>query len=626
MKKLIAIAIAVTMAVVAVPAAGQTDLQAQIDALLAQIAALQAQLAGGTSAGAPAVCSGISFTRNLSLGSTGNDVKCLQALLNQDSATQVAASGVGAMGSETTYFGNLTATAVVKFQNKYASEVLAPVGLTSGTGFVGAQTRAKLNAMLVSTPTTPPTDPTTPTDPVVQTEGDLEVKLLGVPNNVEVGQDSTNVGVMSFELKAKDSDITVRRIDIRSDGTVKRPSKNLSQVSLYDGSTLLSGVSADSYARPTGQTYFEYRYNVNLVIPKGTTKTVNVMVSSLSTVTNADSYTLSVPIDGIRFTDTAELSHTAPAAAIARTFTVTTAVTGILTNTMAPDNPTAGIVVGNETANTTGVELLKFQTKATQNNVVIDRVIFQATTTGTASAASLINAVHLYDGTTLVGSETFAAGTSTTIFDNLEISVAKNATKTFTVKVDLNKVDGTNATSGDTVLIGVSSMTGEDPLYNVVPASGVITGEAQTVHIAGVQVSNVSTSITNVVDGNNLTTHGDGTVTFRLTALGDTIVIPTTGAATGTHATTTASTGATTTAVEYMIDGNLIGSATLAQRTINAGTYKTITVRARVGSDVGSRVRLEVTALTWNDLDGNAFNAPSALLESLVTPTVIIDA
>ncbi|MDD4467419.1 MAG: hypothetical protein PHQ08_03195, partial [Candidatus Pacebacteria bacterium] len=422
-----------------------------------------------------------------------------------------------------------------------------------------------------------------------------------------------------------DSDITVRRIDIRSDGM--RPSKNLSQVSLYDGSTLLSGVSADSYARPTGQTYFEYRYNVNLVIPKGTTKTVNVMVSSLSTVTNADSYTLSVPIDGIRFTDTAELSHTAPAAAtIAKTFTVTTAVTGILTNTMAPDNPTAGIVVGNETANTTGVELLKFQTKATQNNVVIDRVIFQASTTGTASAASLINAVHLYDGTTLVGSETFAAGTSTTIFDNLEISVAKNATKTFTVKVDLNKIDGTNATSGDTVLIEVSSMTGEDPSYNVVTASGVIKGEAQTVHIAGVQVSNVSTSITPVVDGNNLTTHGDGTVTFRLTALGDTIVIPKTGAVTGTHATTTASTGATTTAVEYMIDGNLIDSATPAQRTINAGTYKTITVRARVRSDVGSRVRLEVTALTWNDLDGNAFNAPSALLESLVTPTVIIDA
>ena len=154
MKKIVAIIGIVAMFGMIAPSAQAVtieELQAQIATLLAQITTLQSQLTtlqGGTTTAAPAACSGITFDRNLKLGMTGTDVKCMQALLNQSSDTQVAASGVGSTGAETTYFGSLTQGAVIKFQEKYASEILTPWSLTTGTGLVGSTTRTKLNALL----------------------------------------------------------------------------------------------------------------------------------------------------------------------------------------------------------------------------------------------------------------------------------------------------------------------------------------------------------------------------------------------------------------------------------------------------------------------------------------------
>jgi len=42
----------------------------------------------------------------------------------------------------------LTQQAVIRFQEKYASEILTPLGLPNGTGYVGAATRSKINQLL----------------------------------------------------------------------------------------------------------------------------------------------------------------------------------------------------------------------------------------------------------------------------------------------------------------------------------------------------------------------------------------------------------------------------------------------------------------------------------------------
>jgi len=126
-----------------------TDIQSQIQALLSQIQALQQQLhtlvassthadAAGpwmmgstTPTGIPpgqagkAAC--ITLTRNLAIGSHGDDVKSLQQLLGEDPQNGFTASATG-------FFGPLTAHAMMLFQMR--------MGIASTTtGTVGPLTR-----------------------------------------------------------------------------------------------------------------------------------------------------------------------------------------------------------------------------------------------------------------------------------------------------------------------------------------------------------------------------------------------------------------------------------------------------------------------------------------------------
>jgi hypothetical protein len=94
--------------------------------------------------------SGISippFTRTLTLGSVGQDVKYLQIFLNDHDFT-IALSGNGSSGHESNYFGPATKAALIRFQNKYATAILTPYGLMQGTGVFGTETRKEVNSLL----------------------------------------------------------------------------------------------------------------------------------------------------------------------------------------------------------------------------------------------------------------------------------------------------------------------------------------------------------------------------------------------------------------------------------------------------------------------------------------------
>ena len=85
---------------------------------------------------------GFVFTKDLKFGNQNKEVKYLQIFLKSQGA-EIYPEGI-----VSGWFGPLTRKAVVRFQEKYKEEVLAPWGLVKGSGFVGKTTRTKINEIL----------------------------------------------------------------------------------------------------------------------------------------------------------------------------------------------------------------------------------------------------------------------------------------------------------------------------------------------------------------------------------------------------------------------------------------------------------------------------------------------
>ncbi|MCK5059978.1 MAG: hypothetical protein KAR00_02430 [Candidatus Pacebacteria bacterium] len=209
---------AMVLSLVGLPAIAQAALtQSQVDAIIsllqsfgadqATIDNVETSLTGGTPSTPSGTGVSYTFTKDLSQGDTGEDVLNLQKVFNSDSATQVASSGVGSSGSETTYFGSLTKAAAIKFQEKYASEILTPLGLSAGTGYVGASTRAKLNSMS--------SDPVDPVDPVT---GSATVSTTVQPAASVFPQSVSRMPFTKFIVSAGASDVVINNVTVERDG------------------------------------------------------------------------------------------------------------------------------------------------------------------------------------------------------------------------------------------------------------------------------------------------------------------------------------------------------------------------------------------------------------------------
>lgn len=167
---------------------------------------------GGTSG---AACPALS--RSLQQGSTGSDVMALQVFLNSNASTQVAASGAGSPGNETSYFGPATKAAVVKFQAAHGVDAI---------GIVGPQTRAAI-ASACST-----TGGTTGGNTGGTVGGSVTVSAAAQPVNSLAPKGASRVPFTSFTLtNGSNAAVTINSVTVQRAG--------LAQDAAFSGVVLL---------------------------------------------------------------------------------------------------------------------------------------------------------------------------------------------------------------------------------------------------------------------------------------------------------------------------------------------------------------------------------------------------
>lgn len=395
----VSIAIA-TVATLSGPVFAQStaDLQAQIAALLAQIQALQSQM--GSSQGS--VVSAYSFTKNLTLGARGADVKALQNILISKGHLKIAAA--------TEYFGPMTKAAVIAWQTAE--------GISPAAGYVGPLSRAKLNSMGGTT------GGSTGGVVVVPATG-LQLSLSSDnPYAMTLPKGGANVPFLKFNIAGSGvvNSITVKRVG--SGATT-----DISAVYLYDGANrLTSGRSVNSSSH-------EVTFSgLNLTVSGVKTITVSADVATGATGSNRDGFQVSnvvgtAAVNGIPVTGN-EMTISGASAG-----TLTAAKSGSIAN------PNIG---------QTGAQVSQFRLTAANEDVVVKRIALMSA--GTISKSNLTNFVlKNIDGNTVATASGVGAKDLVSFDLSSPITILRGENKTFYVYADI----GGASKSGDTVKLYV---------------------------------------------------------------------------------------------------------------------------------------------------------------------------
>lgn len=461
----------------AVPAQAQTasELQDMINDLLAQIQQLEAQSGGSSSAG---VCPQ-TWTRSLSMGDTGADVKLLQEYLNSNPDHRVAATGVGSAGMETEYFGALTAAAVSKFQVMYSSEVLSPVGLTAGTGYFGPSTRAKLNDLCSTA--TPGNGGSQGSGSTADLSGigTLETFKIDDVSNNDVQEGESDAAVVEFEVEFQDGDARIDFMDIKITLSGAKPWDAFDDISLWvDGEEVAKedisneddylGDEDDNIVRVSG---------LDIVAMEDEPVTITVGVSAMNNVDSDERGTWDVSVEKMRYFDAAGVATTDSSTdEMGETASFDLEEAGEdeeLKIRTSSNDPVSTTIVVDDNNDTNNVDIFKFDVEAEEGDIELNRLVVKAVTTS-SSTDDVVKDAYL-----TIGGETFKAenisstggdDASTDVTDSKSIKSSDEMTVWYSFDIDGDVTIDDGDREEATFSVDFKSQTGNYPNGEMIQA------------------------------------------------------------------------------------------------------------------------------------------------------------
>ncbi len=535
-KKTIAgfVGFAIALSLVAVSPAQAAMTSAE---LASQIAALQAQLAslsGGTTTTTTS-SSSYSFTRDLTIGSTGADVTALQSWL--------ISKGFSIPAGATGYFGTQTQAAVSAYQ--------AARGISPTAGYFGPTTRGRVASEGGSTTTTTTdggtTTTTTTTSDLEGTDGDIQsIDLLSQYSDEEVGEGEEDVKIYGFEIEASnDGDIAIKSVKVEFDpaGNASGDSSHLddyiSGVKLWLGDEEIGSADADDFSENSSDVWTKTITVKDAVVRSDETEKFYVTVDGADSYDSGDIDTDAWTIDvtTVRFEDGSGVVLTEDLAATPVEIDFVSFGTFADTElkvSKASDTPEEGIVSVDESEVTDDVSLLKGKLKLEgDSDVNLDEFPVTFTVTGATDVDQVTTSVTLK-----LGDEEYtetvstSAASATVTFDDLDFDIEAGDTVEFEVLADIEDIDG-SLDEGDTITASVTSTNidymdvenEEGDQLTASEVSGTAIGEEQEFRSEGIQVTLVSTDTDATTGTSSNDDVGLFTIKFKVKAVGETVYV-----------------------------------------------------------------------------------------------------
>jgi len=402
----VAAAMIISLMAPAAQAQSADELQAMINTLMAQIAALQGQVGQGASGVASGVCP-YTWTRDLSQGSTGPDVMKLQQFLNADADTRVAASGAGSVGAETEYFGPATAAAVSKMQVKYRAEVLSPAGLVNPTGFFGPSSRAKANSVCVAAPVVVPDDvddedvvddeDTTDDKDVVELQGEANLDTVEIdnPSDTTIDEGERDVEIAEITIEFENGDAELNRLDFQVTNSVTfgtlgdDPWDVFENLSLWIDGEKIADERSDDKNDWLDDNDGTFRFsNLNMVFEEDVQYKFIIAADIANGLDQQELGNWKVFLDRIRFFDADGVSTDEPTfddlgGADSAEFTIQKeGQDEELTFRLSGNNPDGQTIVVDDKSTTNDITILRYEIEADDADIDIDTLVIRIDTPG----------------------------------------------------------------------------------------------------------------------------------------------------------------------------------------------------------------------------------------------------